>query len=71
MVVCLEIEVWVIGKGGIKKVLEKGGRWGKRYGVSWVLWPLCVVEFISVVLVEGDCFRDCRGWGVCTVGTVG
>jgi hypothetical protein len=34
------------------------------------LWLLCVFGWISVV-VEGACVRDCRGLGLCTVGTVG
>jgi hypothetical protein len=43
----------------------------KSYGGCWVLWPLCVLGFISVVVVEGACVQDCRGLGLCTVGTVG
>jgi hypothetical protein len=35
------------------------------------LWPLCVFGCISVVVVEGDCVRDCSGLGLYTVGTVG
>jgi hypothetical protein len=26
---------------------------------------------ISVVVLDGACVRDCRGLGLCTVGTVG
>jgi hypothetical protein len=36
----------------------------------WVLWPLCVLVYISAVVVDGACVNDCRGLGVCTVGTV-
>jgi hypothetical protein len=69
MVVWLEIETWVIGKGGTKREEGKEG-WGKRYEGCWVLWPLCVFGCISTVVVEGSCVRDCRGLGVCIVGTV-
>jgi hypothetical protein len=42
--------------------LEKGmGEWGKRYGGYWVLWPLCVLGYISAVVVEGVCVRHCKG----------
>jgi hypothetical protein len=44
--------------------------WRKRYGDCWVFWPLYVFWCISVV-VEGAWVRDCRGLGLCTVGTVG
>jgi hypothetical protein len=44
--------------------------WVKRYRGCWFLWPLCVFGFISVV-VECVCVRDCKGLGLCIVGTVG
>jgi hypothetical protein len=60
MVVWLEIEAWVIGKGGIKHVGEwkagdgaDGGRW---MGTGFCGRCLC---------------RDCSKKGVCMFGTVG
>jgi hypothetical protein len=47
-----------------------GGR-VKEYGGFCILWPLCVFDCISVVLVEGICVRDFRGLELCAVGTVG
>jgi hypothetical protein len=71
MVVWLEIETWVIGKGGTKGGGQKGvSGWEKRYGGCWILWPLCVLGCISAVVVEDACVRDCKGLGVCIVGTV-
>jgi hypothetical protein len=35
--------------------------WGKQCGGYWILWPLCVFGYISVVVVHGDYVRDCRG----------
>jgi hypothetical protein len=32
---------------------------------------LCVFGYISVVLEESACVRDCRGLGLCKVGIVG
>jgi hypothetical protein len=43
------------------------GEWGKWCGGCWVLWPLCVFGYISVVVVEGACVRDCRWLGLCKV----
>jgi hypothetical protein len=70
MVIRLDIEIWVFGKGGS----TRGGR--KRVG--WVgkkLWEL--LDFVALVhvwvysvVVEGVCARNCRGLGLCTVGTV-
>jgi hypothetical protein len=38
MVIRLDIEIWVIGKGGTKWGVGKGvGGWGKNYGDCWVL----------------------------------
>jgi hypothetical protein len=31
----------------------------------------CVFGCISIVVTETACVRDCRGLGLCTVGTVG
>jgi hypothetical protein len=42
------------------------GEWGKQCGGCWVLWPSCVFECISVVVVGVACAKDCRVWG--TVG---
>jgi hypothetical protein len=44
---------------------------GKRYGGCWGLWPLCMLGCISAVVVEGACIKNCRGLGLCIVGTVG
>jgi hypothetical protein len=44
------------------------GGYVKMYGDCWVLWPLCVFGCISAI-VEGVCFRVCRGLGLCAVGT--
>jgi hypothetical protein len=43
----------------------------KSYGGCWFLWPLCVLGYISVVVVEGVCVSNCRGLGLCAVGRVG
>jgi hypothetical protein len=66
MVIRLVIDFGGTGKGGTKR-----SGWVKRYGGFWILWPLCVWGYISVVVVEGVCVRDCRGLGLYTVGTVG
>jgi hypothetical protein len=64
MVIRLDIEIWVIGKGGTKKEeQEKGWVGGEELWGLWVLWPLCAFGCISVVVVECACVRDCRGWG--------
>jgi hypothetical protein len=58
MVVWLEIETWIIGKGGPKREGRKGvGKWGKRYGCFRVLWPLCV--FGCICFCSGGCL--CQG----------
>jgi hypothetical protein len=43
----------------------------KWYGGCWVLWPLCVFEWTSVVIGESACVRDCRWLGLYIVGIVG
>jgi hypothetical protein len=54
MVSRLNIEIWVIDKGGTKRGGKKRGVWGgKWYGSCWVLWPLCMFWCISIVLMEG------------------
>jgi hypothetical protein len=54
MVIRLDIETWVIDKGGTKKGVIKGGDWWRKwYGDFLVLWLLCVFVCISVVVVEG------------------
>jgi hypothetical protein len=40
MVVWLEIETWVIGKGGAKRGGEEGKSVGKEVWGCWVLWHL-------------------------------
>jgi hypothetical protein len=53
---------------------------GLKWGIGWVgeeewellsFGTLCVFGDSSIVVVEGACVRDCRGLGVCTVGTIG
>jgi hypothetical protein len=67
---CSSLLEWYSTVWGGKK--SGSGKVGvKRYGVCLVLWPLHVFEYISIVVVEGACVRDCRGLGVCTVCTVG
>jgi hypothetical protein len=34
------------------------------------LWSLCVFRYVSVVVEEGVCVRDCRGLGLYKVGIV-
>jgi hypothetical protein len=48
-----------------------GGGRVKMYGGCWVLWPLCVFGYISVVVVQSVCVWDFRGLGLCAVGTAG
>jgi hypothetical protein len=48
-----------------------GGRMGKAVWRLLSLWSLCVFGYISVVVEEGICVKDCRGLGLCKVGTVG
>jgi hypothetical protein len=52
-------------KGGWKEGLGKG------YGGCWILWPLCLSECISAVVVEGVCVRNYKSLGICMVSTVG
>jgi hypothetical protein len=47
------------------------GVWGKHWGGCWFLWSFCVFGFISFVVVEGACVRDCRVLGLCKLGIVG
>jgi hypothetical protein len=70
MVISLVIDFGELVKVALKKA-GKGGGWVKMYGGCWALWSLCVFGCISVVVVEGVCVRDCRGLGLCAVGTVG
>jgi hypothetical protein len=52
VVISLDIEIWEIGKGGNKRMDREG------VGGCWVLWPLCLLGYISVVVVEGAYVRD-------------
>jgi hypothetical protein len=70
MVIRLVIDLGKLVKG-ILRGGECVGGWGKRYVGCWVLWPLCVLGYIPIVVVEGACIRDCRELGLCIVGTVG
>jgi hypothetical protein len=38
-------------------------KWGKKCGGLMFLWSLCVFGYLSVVVEEGVCVRDCRVWG--------
>jgi hypothetical protein len=71
-VIRLNREIWVIAKGGTKKreqeMLHVSGRRGML--VAGFVSLVCV-GCISVIVVKGNCVRDCRGLGLCTVGTVG
>jgi hypothetical protein len=64
MIVWLEIETWVIGKGGTRREERKRGGSGKSYEGCWVLWPLCVFGCISAVVEEGACVATPECWGV-------
>jgi hypothetical protein len=54
-------------------VARRGGGVSEGEGVGGyrVLGPLCVIVSISAIVVEGAYVRDCKGMGMCTVGTVG
>jgi hypothetical protein len=55
----------------IKGEVESGvGELGKQCMGCWFLWSLCVFRCICIVVVEGACVRDCRGFGSCKVGIV-
>jgi hypothetical protein len=44
---------------------------GKALWGLLLLWSLCVFGYISVVIAEGVCVRDCRCLGLCKVGIIG
>jgi hypothetical protein len=67
MVIRLDIETWVIGKGGIKRGQK---RWRRTYGGCCILWALCVFGCISVVVCSVLC-QGLQGASGSTVGTVG
>jgi hypothetical protein len=47
MVIRLDIETWVIGKGGTKMEWGRKWGWGKKYGNCWVLYPCeCLGVFL-------------------------
>jgi hypothetical protein len=71
MVFRLDIEIYVLGKCGTKRGAGKGEDGEKMYRDCWVLQPLCMFGYISVVVVESSCVRNCRGIKLCRVGTVG
>jgi hypothetical protein len=67
MVVSVEIETWVIWKGGVKVGV---GEWWKRCGDVEFWGPVCV--WVSFHCCSGGWL--CQGFqkvGVCKVGTVG
>jgi hypothetical protein len=43
---------------------------GKSASGLLFLWSLCMFGSISVAVEESVCIRDCRGLGLCKVGTV-
>jgi hypothetical protein len=60
-----------IGKGGtIKGGVRKGWVDGRKDMGLLSFVALVCVWYIPVVVVEGACVRDCRGLGLCIVGTV-
>jgi hypothetical protein len=62
LVVWLEIETWVISKGGPKGGEQKGesGGSGRSMGAAG-FWDPCVCLCVnSTVVVEGSCVRDGR-----------
>jgi hypothetical protein len=69
IVVWLEVEILEIGTGGNKR------GWAQRVGWMgeeiWGMLSFVALVCISNVVVEGACVRDCRVWGVCTVGRAG
>jgi hypothetical protein len=48
-----------------RRVGKGADGWVKRYG------GVLVFGCISIVVVEDVCVRDCRGLGLCAIGTVG
>jgi hypothetical protein len=67
MIIRLHIDILVISKGATKQVGNKGGGWEKRYKVCYVLYPVCVLSYISTVILE--VVRGIAGgqWCVCLV----
>jgi hypothetical protein len=64
MVIRLDIEIYVIDKGGTKtRDVSRGAGGGRGMGADGFLWPLCMFWYISVV-VKGASVRDCRRLGV-------
>jgi hypothetical protein len=46
-------------------------KWGEAVCGLLFLWSLYVFGYISVVVEEGVCVRDCSGLGLCKVFIVG
>jgi hypothetical protein len=72
MVIRLDIEIWVTGKGGTKnREWEKGGVCGGRsMGAAGFCGPGACLG-ACLLLLEHACGRDLRGLGFCTVDIVG
>jgi hypothetical protein len=68
MVVWLEIETWVIGKGGTK--IDSGKVGGEVWRLLGFVALVCIWVYFFCCS-GGYCVRDCRELVVCTVGTVG
>jgi hypothetical protein len=71
-IVCIEINTWVILKGGMEGEDRNGDgvRGEEMWGLEGFRALMCVRVYSSVVIVEGAFVRDCRGIGVCRVGAV-
>jgi hypothetical protein len=50
---------------------KKGSEWVKMYEGFWAFCLLFVFGYISVIVVDGVCVRDCKDLGLCKVGIVG
>jgi hypothetical protein len=61
LVIRVVIDFEELVKVALKRGHRKRGGQGKRYVSYWVLWPLCVFGYTSVVALEGACVKDCRG----------
>jgi hypothetical protein len=70
-VVWIEVEIWVISKGGAKEGAERRDGVGEEVWGYRVLGLLYMLEYSSAVIVKGACVRDCREMGFCMFGTVG
>jgi hypothetical protein len=70
MVISLVIESGKLVSVALKGCGKRGGWVGEEAWGCWVLCPLCMFGYISVIVVEGACIRNCRRLGLCTDGMV-